>query len=162
MKEYKYKVNNVEYKVNINSVEGNIANVEVNGVSYKVEIENTVAASSPVSAPMSMSAPAPASAPVCVPQKEMPTPVVKETSAPAAKTTPATGVGKALKAPLPGVINDIKVAVGDQVKNGQTVIILEAMKMENEIQAECDGTVTSIAVNKGDSVMEDAVLLTIG
>jgi biotin carboxyl carrier protein len=156
MKEYKYKVNGVEYKVNINSVEGNVANVEVNGVSYKVELENKPAApaSAPAAAPKAAPAPAPAATAA---------PAAAPAPAPAApKAAPATGAGKALKAPLPGVINDIKVAVGDQVKSGQTVIILEAMKMENEIQAECDGTVTSIAVNKGDSVMEDAVLLTIG
>lgn len=156
MKEYKYKVNGVEYKVNINSVEGNVANVEVNGVSYKVEMENSPAAAAPAPAAVK-AAPAPAPAPA---PKAAPAPAPK--AAPAPAPAPAAGAGKALKAPLPGVINDIKVAVGDQVKNGQTVIILEAMKMENEIQAECDGTVTSIAVNKGDSVMEDAVLLTIG
>ena len=137
MKEYKYKVNGVEYTVNINSVEGNIANVAVNGVSYQVEMEKPVAATpKPVAAPAPVAAPKPAAAPVAG--------------------------GKALKAPLPGVINDIKVAVGDQVKEGQVVLILEAMKMENEINAECDGTVTAISVNKGDSVMEGTVLLTIG
>lgn len=164
MKEYKYKVNGVEYKVNINSVEGNVANVEVNGVSYKVEMENSPAAAAPApaavkAAPAPAPAPAPKAAPAPAP-KAAPAPAPK--AAPAPAPAPAAGAGKALKAPLPGVINDIRVAVGDQVKNGQTVIILEAMKMENEIQAECDGTVTSIAVNKGDSVMEDAVLLTIG
>ena len=133
MKEYKYKVNGVDYTVNINSVEGNMANVTVNGVSYNIEMEKPVAA--PKATPAPKAAPAPAAAP--------------------------TG-GKALKAPLPGVIKDIKVAVGDQVKEGQVVLILEAMKMENEINAECDGTITAISVNKDDSVLEGTVLLTIG
>lgn len=133
MKEYKYKVNGVDYTVNINSVEGNMANVTVNGVSYDIEMEKPVAA--PKATPAPKAAPAPAA-------------------------TPAGG--KALKAPLPGVIKDIKVAVGDQVKEGQVVLILEAMKMENEINAECDGTITAISVNKDDSVLEGTVLLTIG
>lgn len=133
MKEYKYKVNGVDYTVNINSVEGNMANVTVNGVSYNIEMEKPVAA--PKATPAPKAAPAPAAAPAG---------------------------GKALKAPLPGVIKDIKVAVGDQVKEGQVVLILEAMKMENEINAECDGTITAISVNKDDSVLEGTVLLTIG
>lgn len=156
MKEYKYKVNGVEYTVNVNSVEGNKAKVEVNGVTYEVEMENQVAA--PVNQPIAAPAPQPqASAPAAASPS---TPVV-EKKAPA--TTSATSTAATpVKAPLPGVINDIKVVVGDKVKNGQPVVILEAMKMENEINAECDGTVTSIAVNKGDSVMEGAVLVTIG
>ena len=133
MKEYKYKVNGVDYTVNINSVEGNMANVTVNGVSYNIEMEKPVAA--PKATPAPKAAPAPAAAPAG---------------------------GKALKAPLPGVIKDIKVAVGDQVKEGQVVLILEAMKMDNEINAECDGTITAISVNKDDSVLEGTVLLTIG
>lgn len=147
MKEYKYKVKDVEYKVNINSVEGNVAKVEVNGIPFEVEMEGQPAAAKPVAVPRpaAAAAPAPKPAPQAAPKAAAP-----------------AGAGKALKAPLPGVINNINVAVGAQVKNGQTVIILEAMKMENEINAECDGTVTSIAVSKGDSVMEGDVLLTIG
>lgn len=149
MKEYRYKVKGVEYKVNIHSIEGNLANVEVNGVPFEVEMEGKVEAAKPVA----VSAPAPVATPA-------PSAPVAQTAPKAA--APASGKGKALKSPLPGVINDIKVAVGSQVKSGQVVLILEAMKMENEINAECDGTITSIAVNKGDSVMEGDVLLTIG
>ena len=140
-------MNGVEYKVNINSVEGEIAQVEVNGVPYEVKMEKAVAPK-----------------PVAVPKPAAAAPAAKP-AAPAAAPAPAPAAnasGKALKAPLPGVVNDIKVAVGDAVKAGQTVLILEAMKMENEIAAETDGTVTSIAVGKGDSVMEGSVLLTIG
>ncbi len=155
MKEYKYKVNGVDYTVNINSVEGNMANVTVNGVSYNIEMEKPVAA--PKATPAPKAAPAPAAAPKAAPAPA-PAPAPKAAPAPAA----APAGGKALKAPLPGVIKDIKVAVGDQVKEGQVVLILEAMKMENEINAECDGTITAISVNKDDSVLEGTVLLTIG
>ena len=65
-------------------------------------------------------------------------------------------------APLPGVIVSIKVNVGDQIRAGQTVAILEAMKMENELQAECDGKVKSINVSNGESVLEGMVIITIG
>lgn len=157
MKQYKYKVKGVEYEVNITSVEGNMAKVEVNGVPFDVEMTGstsltTSSLNSPISAPAApaISAPAPvASAPVA------PTPAA---SAPIA----APGSGKALKAPLPGVIISVNATVGQAVKKGQTVVVLEAMKMENNINAECDGTITSICVNKGDSVMEGTVLLTIG
>ena len=155
MKEYKYKVNGVDYTVNINSVEGNMANVTVNGVSYDIEMEKPVAA--PKATPAPKAAPAPAAAPKAAPAPA-PAPAPKAAPAPAA----APAGGKALKAPLPGVIKDIKGAVGDQVKEGQVVLILEAMKMENEINAECDGTITAISVNKDDSVLEGTVLLTIG
>ena len=155
MKEYKYKVNGVDYTVNINSVEGNMANVTVNGVSYNIEMEKPVAA--PKATPAPKAAPAPAAAPKAAPA---PAPALAPNAAPAPAAAPAGG--EALKAPLPGVIKDIKVAVGDQVKEGQVVLILEAMKMENEINAECDGTITAISVNKDDSVLEGTVLLTIG
>ena len=155
MKEYKYKVNGVDYTVNINSVEGNMVNVTVNGVSYNIEMEKPVAA--PKATPAPKAAPAPAAAPKAAPA---PTPAPAPKAAPAPAAAPAGG--KALKAPLPGVIKDIKVAVGDHVKEGQVVLILEAMKMENEINAECDGTITAISVNKDDSVLEGTVLLTIG
>ena len=143
MKEYKFKINGNEYNVAVNSVSGNIADVTVNGTPYQVEMENTSAA------PVQQAAPAPAVTPVFAPQP----------AAPAAK--PATG-GKAVTSPLPGVIIAVKVNVGDAVKAGQVVAILEAMKMENEIQAESDGTVTAVNVAKGDSVLEGAAIVTIG
>lgn len=69
--------------------------------------------------------------------------------------------GEKVQAPMPGTILDIKVAVGDTVSRGQTVVILEAMKMENDIVASCDGKITSILVSKGDTVNSDDVLVTI-
>ena len=149
MKEYKFKINGNEYNVAINSVEGNIADVTVNGKSYQVEMENAPATAPvqavPVAPAVTVSAPAPQAAPVAAP-------------APAAK--PAAG-GKAVTSPLPGVIIGVKVNVGDVVKPGQVVAVLEAMKMENDIEAEFGGTVTAVNVAKGDSVLEGAAIVTI-
>lgn len=143
MKTYKFKINGNEYNVEINSVEGSNASVTVNGTAYQVELENAPAA--PVQA-----APAPVSS--------APAPVQ---SAPASPKPAASGAGKALTSPLPGVIIGIKVNVGDTVKAGQEVAVLEAMKMENSIEATHDGTVTAIHVAKGDSVLEGAAVVTI-
>ena len=143
MKTYKFKINGNEYNVEINSVEGSNASVTVNGTAYQVELENDPAV--PVQA-----APAPVSS--------APAPVQ---SAPAAPKPAASGAGKALTSPLPGVIIGIKVNVGDTVKAGQEVAVLEAMKMENSIEATHDGTVTAIHVAKGDSVLEGAAVVTI-
>ncbi len=145
MKEYKFKINGNDYNVAINSTNANIADVTVNGVSYQVEMENAVPA--PVAAqPASQSVQATAA----------PAPV--QTAAPAAK--PA-GEGKPVTSPLPGVIIEVSVKEGDTVSAGQKVAVLEAMKMENEIQADRAGVVTKVNVNKGDSVLEGAAIVTI-
>ena len=145
MKTYKFKINGNEYNVAINSVEGTNASVTVNGTDYQVELENAPAA--PVQA-------APAEDPVAAPAQAAP-------AAPAAPKPAASGAGKAVTSPLPGVIIAVKVNVGDSVKAGQEVAVLEAMKMENSIEAEHDGTVTAIHVAKGDSVLEGAAVVTI-
>lgn len=137
MKEYKYTINGNEYKVTIGEIEGNIANVEVNGTAYKVEMPETVEAPKPVARP---AAPA---------------------AAPAARPAAASSGKSAVKSPLPGVILDIKVNVGDTVKRGQTVLILEAMKMENNINADKDGKITAINVKAGESVLEGTDLVVI-
>ena len=161
MKEYKYKINGNEYSVAIIDLEGNTAAVEVNGVSYKVDILTegfTAAPARPAAkpaAPAAPTAPAPAAAKPAAPQPIAPA------AAPAAEPTPA-GKGTAVQSPLPGVILDIKVAVGDTVKAGQTVAILEAMKMENSINAECDGVITAIKVAKGDNILEGSDIAIIG
>jgi biotin carboxyl carrier protein len=144
MKEYKYKINGNPYKVTIGDIEDNIATVEVNGTPYKVEMEKKEVAQKAVVRPVA-ARPAAASKPAAV-------------AKPAAK---AAGGGSAVKSPLPGVILDLKVAVGDTVKKGQVVLILEAMKMENNINADRDGVVKSINVNKGDSVLEGTDLIII-
>ena len=145
MKEYKYKINGNEYNVAVEELEGNKANVTVNGKSYQVELDRQVkpAVSKPVVA-------RPAATPAAAPA-----------AAPAPKAAPAAG-GAGIKAPLPGVILDIKVKVGDAVSKGQTIAILEAMKMENNINADREGTVVSINVEKGQSIAEGTDIITLG
>ena len=143
MKEYKYKINGNLYNVTIGDIEDNIAHVEVNGTHYTVEMEQKPKA-----------APAP---------KPVVRPAAKPAAAPAAPVAkPAASAGKSgVKSPLPGVILDIKVKEGEEVKKGQTLIILEAMKMENSINADKDGKVTAINVSKGESVLEGTDLVII-
>ncbi len=146
MKSYRFRINGNEYNVEIGSVEGNVADVTVNGASYKVEMEN-VPAAAPAAAPASRTTPAPAAVQAASP-------------VPAAPAAPA-GTGKPVTSPLPGVIIEVSVKEGQTVKAGQKVAVLEAMKMENEIQAPADGTITAILVNKGDSVLEGAEIVKI-
>ena len=147
MKQYKFKINGNDYNVAINSTNGNLADVTGNGVSYQVEMENAMPA-------------APAAAPVqAAPQVSAPAPQ-PAAAAPAPAAQPA-GEGKAVTSPLPGVIIEVSVKEGDTVAAGQKVAVLEAMKMENEIQAEKAGVVTKIHVSKGDSVLEGASIVTI-
>ena len=144
MKEYKYKINGTLYNVVIGDIEENIGHVEVNGTHYTVEMEKKPKAA-PAPKPVARPAAKPAAAPA---------------AAPAAK--PAAGGAKSgVKSPLPGVILDIKVNVGDAVKKGQTIIILEAMKMENSINADKDGKIAAINVSKGESVLEGTDLVII-
>lgn len=145
MKTYRFKINGNDYEVAINSVEGNNASVTVNGMAYQVELDEAPAAA-PVQVPVS-AAPVQAASPAAT------------QAAPAALTS--SGSGKAVTSPLPGVIIAVKVNVGDTVKAGQEVAVLEAMKMENSIEATHDGIVTAINVAKGDSVLEGAPIVTI-
>ena len=145
MKEYKYKINGNLYNVVIGDIEENIAHVEVNGTHYTVEMEKKPKA-------------APAPKPVVRPAAKPAAAAAPAAAAPAAK--PAAGKS-GVKSPLPGVILDIKVNVGDAVKKGQTIIILEAMKMENSINADKDGKIAAINVSKGESVLEGTDLVII-
>ncbi|MCQ2175942.1 MAG: biotin/lipoyl-binding protein [Bacteroidales bacterium] len=151
MKEYKFKINGNEYNVAINGIEGKNADVTVNGVSYNVELENAPAPA-PAAAPVAQAAPA---------AKAAPAPATAPAAAPAAPKAAAPAGGKTITSPLPGVIISIDVKEGQAVKRGQKIAVLEAMKMENEILSEFDGTVTAILVNKGDSVLEGANVATI-
>jgi biotin carboxyl carrier protein len=149
MDNYQYKLNGITYNVEIEEIVGNIAKVNVNGKSFEVEMKEPLKAKpkaphvTPVAAP---------SAPAFMP------------SQPAAPAAPAAsaGPGKKVVAPLPGTITELKVTVGQTVKTGDTVLVLEAMKMQNNIEAEADGTITKILVNQGDTVMEGATLVVIG
>ena len=158
---YQYTVKGVDYEVEIQDIEGNIANVTVNGIPFEVEMKQPVkagkqkvklggtaneGASSSSSAPQSAKASA-----------DLQSAASNGQTGDAGKAA----TGKPVVAPLPGTINEIKVKVGDKVNAGDTVVILEAMKMQNNIEAETSGTITSINVNKGDAVMEGDTLVTI-
>lgn len=142
MKEYKYTINGTKYEVAVGDIEENIVTVTVNGEAYKVEMERE-------------------------PEPEKKKPVLGKPAAAAASddapaaNKAAVNKNNAVKAPLPGVITDIKVAVGDEVQVGDTVVVLEAMKMANALQAEKTGKVTAICVKIGESVMEDDALVVI-
>lgn len=138
MTSYKFKINGKPYEVSVNGIAGGVADVTVNGASYSVEIENSPAEAA---APN----PQPGSAPVAAPS-----------AAPISAPVAAPAGGKKIISPLPGVVIDVCVAEGAPIKRGQKLAVLEAMKMENEILAEADGTVSKIFVKKGDSVLEGA------
>ena len=151
MSKYQYKVQGVDYEVEIAEVEGNIAKVNVNGIPFEVELQKPInAAKHPQLSRPKVEAPKPVAAAAAA------APV-----AAAAQPAAAAGGGTALKAPLPGTIVDVKVQVGQSVAVGDVVLVLEAMKMQNNIEAETAGQVTSITVKTGDTVMEGAVLMTI-
>jgi biotin carboxyl carrier protein len=142
MKEYKFKIGGKEYNVTVNPKEGKFFDVTVNGATYEVESEN-----------------APAAAPVAQPAAA---PVQAAPAAAAAAPAPKpAGAGEKVASPLPGVIIEISVKEGQQVKAGQKIAILEAMKMENEIPAPKDGTITDIHVHKGDTLQEGDPVVTI-
>lgn len=143
MKEYKYKINGNVYKVAVGDIDNNIAQVEVNGTPYRVEID---APKKPVTV---INKPRPSAAPRT------------ESGAKVIANRPATSAAYEVKAPLPGTVLSVTVKVGDQVKASDTVLILEAMKMENAIHAGRDGKVTAVKVNAGDAVLEGAALVVI-
>lgn len=137
MKNFKFKIRGNKYQATIHSFEKNIVDIEVNGTSYKVEIEKEIVA---------------AKTPKLVRAKVQ---TNKEDA------NIKTKVGNLVKAPLPGTIFKMKVKVGDEISAGDTLLIMEAMKMENNIQAELDGKIKSIMVAEGDAVLQDDILLEI-
>ena len=146
MKIFKYKINGSPYRVVVQSSDKEFVELEVNGTPYVVELEQKD--KKPISQIQRVAKPSPQPA----------------SSAPKAPATPppASGGGlNAVNSPLPGVILDIKVKVGDAVKKGDTIMVLEAMKMENNIQANSDGTVSKVSVEKGASVLEGTELIVI-
>ena len=139
MKEYKFKINGNEYLVSVKDIDDTNVEANVNGKPFKIEIDKPVKKQNLAVAP----------------------------TKPATQTSnvvkPATATNQVtLASPLPGVILEISAKVGDKVKVGQTIMILEAMKMENAVEANADGTIISINVNVGDSVLEGVPLAIIG
>ena len=154
MNKYQYKVQGIDYEVEIAEVEGNIAKVNVNGIPFEIELQKPInAAKHPSMTTPKVEVPKPAT-------PSQPTAAPQPVSQPA-QPTPA-GAGMAIKSPLPGTVTDIKVSVGQTIQAGDVVLVLEAMKMQNNIEAEHEGKVTAIYVNQGDTIMEGTVLMTIG
>jgi len=145
MKEFNYKINGTPYRVVVTKSDSDFVELEVNGTPFTVELSQKKKKTlSGIKRPSSASSPTPQSAS---------TPLV---------TRPSGSTGKSsLQSPLPGVILDLRCNVGDTVKKGQTLMILEAMKMENNILANKNGKVTEVLVQKGDSVLEGADLVVI-
>ncbi|MCF0210129.1 MAG: biotin attachment protein [Bacteroidales bacterium] len=143
MKSYKFKIHGTNYSVDIKNVEGQTIELEVNGTPYTVEVDKEI--KQPKATPKLVRASA--------------TPAAAATPAPKAS---ASSSAAAIKSPLPGTILDVFVNVGDSVKAGQKIMLLEAMKMENQIDSDRDGVVKEIKARKGDAVMEGDVLVTIG
>lgn len=142
MKEFKYTIDGKEYKVAIGEIdENNVADVTVNDESYKVQMEKPAE-----------------------PEKkkvELGKPVHAEPSEEGSTASANVNTANAIKAPLPGTIRSIEVEVGQEVNAGDTVVVLEAMKMANNIEAEKSGKVTVICVKQGQSVMEEEPLVVI-
>lgn len=138
MKKYKFKINGNSYEVNIKEASGSIIQLEVNGSPFDVEMETEVKTTK---------------TPTLVRYESRPTQKVEPLSA-------GSSVKKVLS-PLPGLIHAIKVKEGDAVKSGDTLMILEAMKMENSILAETSGTVRAIKIKQGSAVLQGDLLLEI-
>ena len=165
MSQYKFKINGKDFDVTVNGIENNIAAVTVNGIDYNVELDST-AIQGQVSASVGGVAPEThatlgtvrggtvSGANGGVERSET-------VSGATPSNAPVGGAGKKIVSPLPGVIIDVCVNVGDAVKRGQKIAVIEAMKMENDILAECDGTVSAIYVKRTDSVLEGADIASI-
>lgn len=140
MKKFSFTINGNQYDVEIKGVEDSIAEIEVNGTTYDVEVHREVKKSKTPTLVRSE-----------VPTKRQDSKIKKNLST----------SSKSIKAPLPGNIIDIMVSEGDEVKKGQKLLIYEAMKMENEVRSDRDGVVKSIKVAKGDSILEEQELIEI-
>jgi glutaconyl-CoA/methylmalonyl-CoA decarboxylase subunit gamma len=138
MKKYKFTIRGNDYDVEIKEIEGGIAKIEVNGTSYEVQIQNKEIKTSKTPTLVRQEAP--------VDRKDS---KIKKT---------VTSRAYAVKSPLPGSIFKILKQVGDAVKRGEGILIMEAMKMENKITAEKDGIISSIKVKVGDTVLQNDVL----
>ena len=151
MKNYKFKINGNNYSVDINEVEGQEIKLEVNGTPYTVTVDKEMRAQRPRTTTIINNNNA-------APRVSAAAGDVQRSSAP--RPGSAAG-GTKVTSPLPGTILDVFVNVGDQVKVGQTVVLLEAMKMENNIESDTEGTVTAVNARKGDSVLEGEALIVV-
>ncbi|HJV78134.1 MAG TPA: biotin/lipoyl-containing protein [Paludibacter sp.] len=138
MKKFKFTIDGASYSVNVKSVEGNQAEIEVNGKSYAVGLEQEVNT---------------LKTPIIV-RKD-----VQSNPGESRITAPKSSGAHSLKAPLPGSIIRVAVNVGDAVIPGDLLLVMESMKMENNILAEKAGTIKSIAVSEGQAVLQDDILL---
>lgn len=139
MKNFKFKINGNEYDVAINDIVDNIAQIQVNGLNYDVELEK---------------------------KADKPEPIIRKPRVQAVKNEPvqpkvttSSASLKSVLSPLPGVILEIKVKEGDKIAKGSTVLVMEAMKMENNIASEFEGVVTAVKVKTGQSVLQNDVLV---
>lgn len=158
MKKYVFNVDNQDYTVEILNVENGYAQVSVNNEVVNIRIKDGL--SQPVAAQPVVSAPA-AQPEVAAPVKaEAP----KAAPAPVKNEAPVAGgkVANTLRSPLPGILLSVKVKVGDRVKVGDDLVVLDAMKMENLVTSEIDGVVLAIKANNGEAVMQDQVLIEFG
>ena len=162
MSQYKFKINGKEFDVTVNGIEGNNASVVVNGVKYNVELDYSAM---PVAAVANGGGVAPETHATLGTVRggtvSGANGGVERSETVSGATTAPAGTGKKIVSPLPGVIIDVCVNVGDAVKRGQKIAVIEAMKMENDILAECDGTVSAIYVKRTDSVLEGADIASI-
>lgn len=135
MKKFKFKIRGNKYEATINNFEKNIVDIDINGTNYKVEIEEEIA------------------------QQKTPKLVRAKVPVHADDAKIKSKVGNLIKAPLPGTILKINFKIGDEVKAGDTLLIMEAMKMENNIQAESSGKLKSIMITEGENVLQDDILM---
>ena len=150
MTQFKFDINGSKYEVEIKSIDGSIAEVEVNGNLYQVNIEGDGQISAPVARPAAKPTATPAAAT---------TPAAKPAATPTAAPAEAAGKGsKTIKAPLPGSVLKVLVEPGTAFKEGDILMVMESMKMENNITAECSGTITKVVAPVGTSVLQDDVL----
>lgn len=145
MKKYKLKIKDKEYQVDIMAIEDASATIRVNGVVYDVDIDREIKSTKTPKLVRAASSPS------------------TDSEASTAKTAKPDSVkAQNIKSPLPGKILDIYVQPGDTLKVGQTVVCLEAMKMENNINADKEGVVKAIKVQKNDTVLEGDILIELG
>lgn len=154
MNEYVLSINQKEYRVELGEINADYALLQVNGREFRVDLKQLG---------LAKLMPAPAAAVEARPAAIAAVPAAGIAPAPAAAPAAVPGgeAASVVKAPLPGLVIDVKVREGEKVKAGQNIVVMEAMKMENQIQATADGTVKRIFVKKGDNVAEGNAMVEI-